>query len=799
MVIKSLLGSAWKCRRTVLFKPVTTVHVAVRWRSKPAKYRQPSANFESGSKQAQILRDGLNTGSSSADAPQKFRKSSVSAENRRSFVLFEKLVNSHFKLVLDSMDQQEFEPFGITNESHLEREIDLFKKALDKCFSLATERGMIGLQDNPLFWNLRNAYVKAEIKGLRRGIEHTFQTFMMRNRFPEAINQLHASLADMRFPYEWYPATRQIQRTIHLHVGPTNSGKTYNALKALENAKTGIYAGPLRLLAHEIFTRFTAKSLPCALVTGEELRVPKDADRWFHSCTVEMSPLNQKVDVAVIDEIQMIADDDRGWAWTQAVLGIQAKELHLCGEDRVVPLIQELCARIGDKCEVHRYERLNPLSVMNRSLKGSLKNLQKGDAVVSFSRVSLHAIKRAIEESTRRRCAIVYGSLPPETRATQAALFNDPNNDYDFLVASDAIGMGLNLEIKRVIFETSSKFDGMRQRSLTVPEIKQIGGRAGRYRTAAQEITSAKGGDEAITERVQTPGYVTTLDEDDLPVIDQGFRSEAPPIVTAGIFPPASIIEKFHTYFPPQTPTKFVLSRLQDLCRLSPRFHLCDFTTALEIAQAIQDFDLSVSDRCVFLNAPVDFRAPGLRSALRAFAKCVAENGSGHLLDFTQVDLDALNAEYEPHERQTYLQRLEALHKTIALYLWLSYRYEGVFQSQSLAFHVKDRVEAKISEILDHLSFRAEDQARIRAAKRAMAKKHKKREEDLLGGELEAGEIQEHGEGVGRWEEQGHEEPLFERIDEVNPARIVRQTLAEAAPESTEATEQEKEKAEAQG
>ena len=151
------------------------------------------------------------------------------------------------------------------------------------------------------------------------------------------------------------------------------------------------------------------------------------------------------MDVAVIDEIQMINHEERGWAWTQAFLGLQAKEVHLCGEARTVPLIRELCALTGDEVHVHEYERLSPLKVADRSLKGELDQLEKGDCVVCFSVMNIHAMRKAIEKRTGKKCAIVYGSLPPETRAQQARLFNDPDNDYDFLVASDAIGMGLNL------------------------------------------------------------------------------------------------------------------------------------------------------------------------------------------------------------------------------------------------------------------------------------------------------------------------------------------------------------------
>jgi ATP-dependent RNA helicase SUPV3L1/SUV3 len=264
-------------------------------------------------------------------------------------------------------------------------------------------------------------------------------------RFTAAQLENQKEVADLRYPAEWYPATREFARTVHMHVGPTNSGKTYHALKRLEEVDSGIYLGPLRLLAHEVYTRLNAKGKSCALVTGEEQRIPDDDRANMFSCTVEMAPLNTKFDVAVIDEIQMIGHQERGWAWTQAFLGLQAKEIHLCGEARTVPLMRELCALAGDKVHVHEYERLTPLQVQPRSLGGVLNNLEKGDCIVSFTVLNIHALRKEIEQRTKKKCAIVYGSLPPETRAQQARLFNDPDNDYDFLVASDAIGMGLNL------------------------------------------------------------------------------------------------------------------------------------------------------------------------------------------------------------------------------------------------------------------------------------------------------------------------------------------------------------------
>jgi ATP-dependent RNA helicase SUPV3L1/SUV3 len=279
---------------------------------------------------------------------------------------------------------------------------------------------------------------------LPRVLHFGFIDYVLLRRAQDAPAEGFA-LAELKFPIEWYTGARQVQRDVHLHIGPTNSGKTYTALKRLEESGNGFYAGPLRLLAHEVYTRFKAKNVSCDLVTGDDVRLEEDPNTKLSAATVEMVDVGRHYDVAVIDEIQMMADQDRGWAWTRAFLGANANEVHICGETRILGLIRELTASTGDILHVHEYKRLNPLKVMTKSLRGDLKNLRKGDCIVAFSVMNIHALKKQIELDTGRRCAIVYGSLPPETRAQQAALFNDPNNDYDFLVASDAIGMGLNL------------------------------------------------------------------------------------------------------------------------------------------------------------------------------------------------------------------------------------------------------------------------------------------------------------------------------------------------------------------
>ena len=619
---------------------------------------------------------------------------------------------------------------------------------------------------NPQHQALRDAWFERGVHGLQERIKYAFYNHITSARFTASDIRNQKVLADLRYPTEWYPGTRTVHRTIHLHVGPTNSGKPYHALQRLEQAETGVYAGPLRLLAHEVYTRLNAKGKQCMLVTGEEKRAP-DHDSLtanITSCTVEMMPLNKDVDVAVIDEIQMIGNAERGWAWTQAVLGVKAREVHLCGETRTVPLIRELCASLGEKLIVHEYERLSPLQMADKSLQGNLKKLRKGDCIVSFSVMGIHALRKQIEQSTGRKVATVYGSLPPETRAQQARLFNDPDNDYDFLVASDAIGMGLNLSIKRVIFESSSKFDGFRQRTLVTPDIKQIAGRAGRYKSAyqankaseeaaAQALAEAKAdsepGKETITEvsigaptSVETPsqdldsslqtlavkdeptqsedvtlGLVTTLEDFDFPVISKAMKEEPGPIRSAGIFPPAPIVERFASYFPPDTPFSYILMRLHELSQIHSRFHLCGLRDQLWIADLIEPVQgLTITDRNILCACPASKTDRDLISKLMpALARCIEQQGGGALYDIQEMPLEILEQEMSPNRE--YLRKLEQLHKAIVAYLWLSYRFAGIFSTRPLAFHVKGLVEEKIEHVLHQFSFTESQRRKIKAAR----------------------------------------------------------------------------------
>ena len=297
-------------------------------------------------------------------------------------------------------------------------------------------------------WINSDRKVKAKINEqllISQSSAHPLFLQYLRDEFPEMINSKLASLlayTDLSSPLLWYPQARRMKRKVIFHAGPTNSGKTFAALEKLAACKIGVYCGPLRLLAHEVYDKMNQRGIACNLRTGET--IIEDKRISLYAATIEMANLGLEYNVAVVDEIQMISDPHRGWAWTQALLGLRASELHLCGEPSAINLVRNLISGTGDSFEIRHYERLTPLSVSKTHVRG-LHSLQAGDAVVAFSRSDIFLLKSAIEKATRFKVATIYGNLPPETRAEQAKLFNDSENSLQILVASDAIGMGLNL------------------------------------------------------------------------------------------------------------------------------------------------------------------------------------------------------------------------------------------------------------------------------------------------------------------------------------------------------------------
>ncbi|KCV70091.1 hypothetical protein H696_03553 [Fonticula alba] len=474
-----------------------------------------------------------------------------------------------------------------------------------------------------------------------------------------AANYFHPSISayrnlcqfsDMRMPHAFYPQARSMKRKIIYHAGPTNSGKTFRAIQALRKSESGIFCGPLRLLALEVFDKLNQAGVPTSLLTGQEQKQTPGAQHA--SCTVEKAcslfPVISPVEVAVIDEIQLLADAQRGWAWTQAVLSAPAKEIHVCGDATAIDILQRITALTGDEFEVHEYHRRSQLAVEKSAFGTDFTKLERGDCVIAFSRRELHSLKTRIESETSHKCCIIYGRLPPETRAMQARLFNDPNSPYTILLASDAVGMGLNLNIRRIIFSTLLKFDGTTNVPLSTSHIKQIAGRAGRS-SSDWDI-----------------GYVTSFSPEDLPVIKKALKTELESAQRAGLTPVDEQIINVASIYP-ELPLSSLVSLLLSTVQTDSNYFVCDTKELLQLADVIQPVPLTLEERLLFVRAPISASSDSVVFALKRFAEQYAE---------AKIVAFEFRMPFPSNSRKT-LASLEEFYSIADLYLWLNQRLDG--------------------------------------------------------------------------------------------------------------------------
>lgn len=487
-------------------------------------------------------------------------------------------------------------------------------------------------------------------------------------------------ISDLRVPATWYPEARAIFRKVIFHAGPTNSGKTYHAIQRYLSAKSGVYCGPLKLLAHEIFEKSNDAGVPCDLVTGEERTfVDQDGRASGHvACTIEMCNVTTPYEVAVIDEIQMIRDPSRGWAWTRALLGICAEEIHICGEAAAIDFVRELMYTTGEEVEVNTYQRLTPFSILDEALD-SLDNLRPGDCIVCFSKNDIYSISRQIE-ARGLECAVIYGSLPPGTKLSQAKKFNDPDDPCKILVATDAIGMGLNLSIKRIIFNTLVKPNvnekgEKHMETISTSQALQIAGRAGRFSSKFKE------------------GEVTTMHRDDLPVLKEILSQSVEPIETAGLHPTAEQIEMFAFHLPDAT-----LSNLVDifvsLSQVDGLYFVCNIDDFKFLADMIQHIPLNLRSRYVFCTAPINKKQPFVCTSFLKFARQYSRDEP---LTFQWVCRHIGWPTPAPKNIKD-LVHLEAVHDVLDLYLWLSYRFMDMFPDTILVRQIQKELDQIIQE-----------------------------------------------------------------------------------------------------
>ena len=255
-------------------------------------------------------------------------------------------------------------------------------------------------------------------------------------------------------------------------LGPTNTGKTFLAIETMLSFDSGMIGFPLRLLAREVYDKIIKKINPnnVALITGEEKIIPSNAK--YYLCTVESMPIDKNLEFVGIDEIQMCADHERGHIFTDRLLNLRGEKLTMLMGSNT---IKNIIINLNEDTEFVNKERLSKLSYKGHK---KISRIDRKTAIIAFSAEEVYAIAELVRRQ-KGGAAIVMGSLSPKTRNAQVELYQ--SGDVDFLVATDAIGMGINMDLENVYFSNLKKFDGKKLRRLNLSEIGQIAGRAGRY------------------------------------------------------------------------------------------------------------------------------------------------------------------------------------------------------------------------------------------------------------------------------------------------------------------------------
>lgn len=496
-------------------------------------------------------------------------------------------------------------------------------------------------------------------------------------RFTQAILALKRKdisatiLRDYLGQFWLHTEARRMKRKIIYHMGPTNSGKTYHAIEALTQAKTGCYLAPLRLLASELYDTMNAKGTKTTLLTGEEVIEVPDATHF--SSTIEMAKLQSHFECCVIDEIQMLTDPQRGWAWTRALINVQADEIHICGDHSVLELVKKVLALCGDTLEVREYTRMTELHVMNNQIP--LSQLQKNDALIVFSRRNALKYKADLEELDFK-VSIVYGRLSPEVRREQARKFDE--GETDIMVSTDAIAMGMNLPVKRIVFSALSKYIDNKEIPLSNSEIKQIAGRAGRFKRFPV-------------------GHVTTLNrvEDGLMTLRNAMEYHLGQSDKAMVGPDLDIYKSVNQALDSNSLPSLSLSeflRLFNTMTFEKPFYCVDMKEMIELAEMVEAADenktLSYAEIFGFACAPVNL---GLIEHVQYYLWILNHYANNQEIYNETIDETSDNIDY-----------LETSIKCVELYQWLSRHFDQKnFQfDENLLLENKGKAIERLNELL---------------------------------------------------------------------------------------------------
>lgn len=516
---------------------------------------------------------------------------------------------------------------------------------------------------------LEKTFKKALAAGLEWGrmeedVEALYQQWQGNAAIRSQASELEERLNLKAYP-SLYPLARSLGRKISVFIGPTNSGKTYAAMERLAEGESGAYLAPLRLLALEGQEALAERGIACHLITGEERKLVRGAS--FVASTVEMANFSEVVDCAVIDEGQMLADKDRGWAWTAAICAIPAREVVIVAAPEARGLIESYLKRLGEPYETRVFERKNKLEALDRPL--SERDARAGDALIAFSRKNALMWRERLSRQGKS-VAVIYGALAPEVRRSEAARFC--SGEAEVLVATDAIGMGLNLPIKRVIFTAVSKFDGVEERALGIQELRQIAGRAGRF---------------GLAER----GEAAAMDEAGAKALKSALEGASPAIEgRLSVAPSDRQLEVMSEALGTGQLNPLLCFFRDHLVKSDPLFKASEMEDMVELAwRADKRADLSLQERFTYARAPIDRRDD---EHLRLWEGWMRRHERAEAIRAPAWEAPPRGAADD--ER---LWEYERAMKTLAAYSWLSWRFEEIYVERDLA----DERRAKLSESIE--------------------------------------------------------------------------------------------------
>jgi ATP-dependent RNA helicase SUPV3L1/SUV3 len=467
-----------------------------------------------------------------------------------------------------------------------------------------------------------------------------------------------------------FPIAREMRRKLTLHIGPTNSGKTYTAMKKLEDADTGYYLAPLRLLALEGYEGLKEHGVEASLITGEEQLLNEDATHI--SSTIEMLSFDVDVDVCVIDEVQMLDDRDRGWAWANAIIGAPAKEVIMTGSSNSKNAVIALAEYLGEELEIVEFERKNPLTLLEHPTHP--KDVEEATAIIAFSRKDVLRLKQ--EFSRFFSVSVVYGNLSPEVRREEARRFRE--KETQILIATDAIAMGMNLPIKTILFSKAEKFDGVTQRNLVASEVLQISGRAGRY-------------------GLNEEGFVGALNKEALNIVKKNFFKE-PKEITIPFNVMANLEHiKLVSSILEENSLSEILKFFVDNMEFNGPFRASNLDDMLEAALIVDAYDLDIDMKYHLACAPLTLKSPYIVASFESYILALEKKLP---VIYTPP---ALNGAYAATTDE--LLRAEDMVKEISLYLWLSYRFKDYFLDANKARQTRGVLNRYIEESLQQSHF----------------------------------------------------------------------------------------------